>query len=50
MMSTFTLNVVQSYVHERPWKLSFSGLLNFGEFTVPLSNVFLRFIILGAFL
>ena len=40
MMSTFTLNVVQSYVHERPWKLSFSGLLNFGEFTVTLATYY----------
>ena len=34
MMSTFTLNVIQSYVHDMPWRLSYSGLLNFGQFTV----------------
>lgn len=32
MMSTFTLNVVQSYAHNKPWALSYSGLLNFGGF------------------
>ena len=34
MVSTFTLNVVQSYAHEVPWKLSYAGLVNFGKFEV----------------
>lgn len=32
MVSTCTLNIVQSYVHNRPWELSYAGLLNFGNF------------------
>ncbi|ESO84072.1 hypothetical protein LOTGIDRAFT_155388 [Lottia gigantea] len=32
MTSTFTLNVVQSYIKGNPWELSNPGLINFGEF------------------
>ncbi|XP_041364629.1 H(+)/Cl(-) exchange transporter 7-like [Gigantopelta aegis] len=32
MTSTFTLNVVQSYVKGHPWDLSSPGLINFGTF------------------
>ena len=34
MTSTFTLNVVLSYYHGKPWQLSYAGLLNFGKFDV----------------
>ena len=40
MMSTFTLNMIQSYIHGVPWQLSYPGLLNFGQFSV--SNVALN--------
>ncbi|KAK2180123.1 hypothetical protein NP493_458g02020 [Ridgeia piscesae] len=33
MMSTFTLNMIQSYIHGVPWQLSYPGLLNFGQFS-----------------
>lgn len=36
MVSTFTLNVVQSYVHHVPWNLSYAGLINFGTFEQEL--------------
>ena len=32
MTSTFTLNVVLSYYHGEPWKLSYPGLISFGAF------------------
>ena len=34
MVSTFTLNMVQSYYNGVPWELSYSGLINFGKFEV----------------
>ncbi|XP_050394865.2 H(+)/Cl(-) exchange transporter 7 [Patella vulgata] len=33
MSSTFTLNVVQSYIKGNQWELSNPGLINFGKFT-----------------
>lgn len=32
MVSTFTLNIVQSYIKNTPWDLSSPGLINFGTF------------------
>ncbi|KAJ8318965.1 hypothetical protein KUTeg_004056 [Tegillarca granosa] len=32
MISTFTLNIVQSYIKDKPWNLSYPGLFNFGSF------------------
>nr|KAG5710384.1 hypothetical protein BaRGS_022202 [Batillaria attramentaria] len=32
MVSTFTLNIVQSYIKNSPWDLSNPGLINFGSF------------------
>ncbi|XP_069124050.1 H(+)/Cl(-) exchange transporter 7-like isoform X2 [Argopecten irradians] len=51
MLSTFTLNIVQSYVKGTPWSLSSPGLFNFGKFDntnysgleIPL------FIVMGVF-
>ena len=34
MVSTFTLNVIQSYIKGIPWDLSYPGLFNFGSFDV----------------
>ncbi|XP_029658020.1 H(+)/Cl(-) exchange transporter 7 isoform X1 [Octopus sinensis] len=33
MMSTFTLNIVRSYIKQHPWELTYPGLINFGKFT-----------------
>ncbi len=38
MMSTFTLNLVQSFYHGVPWQFSYSGLINFGTFKVRILN------------
>ncbi|GFR90060.1 chloride channel protein [Elysia marginata] len=32
MVSTMTLNIVQSYIKSHPWELSYAGLINFGTF------------------
>lgn len=32
MVSSFTLNVIQSYERKHPWDLSYPGLINFGTF------------------
>ncbi|KAK3765639.1 hypothetical protein RRG08_063676 [Elysia crispata] len=32
MVSTMTLNIVQSYIKNHPWELSYAGLINFGTF------------------
>lgn len=34
MISTFTLNIMNSYIKHRPWDLSYPGLINFGSFNV----------------
>ena len=39
MTSTFTLNIVQSYVRGHPWDLSSPGLINFGTFAVRIFNI-----------
>lgn len=43
MVSTFTLNLVQSYYNGVPWQLSYSGLINFGKFKVKLDVIFVIF-------
>ncbi|GFN78522.1 chloride channel protein [Plakobranchus ocellatus] len=32
MVSTMTLNIVQSYIKNHPWQLAYAGLINFGKF------------------
>ncbi|XP_061182131.1 H(+)/Cl(-) exchange transporter 7-like [Saccostrea echinata] len=40
MMSTFTLNVIQSYIKGHPWDLSYPGLFNFGNFDTTSYSAF----------
>ncbi|XP_048761275.2 H(+)/Cl(-) exchange transporter 7-like [Ostrea edulis] len=40
MMSTFTLNVIQSYIQGIPWDLSYPGLFNFGSFDTTTYSAF----------
>ncbi|CAL1536656.1 unnamed protein product [Lymnaea stagnalis] len=46
MISTMTLNIVQSYIKGHPWELSYAGLINFGTFdNVSYSHSFELFIV-----
>ena len=38
MVSTMTLNIVQSYIKNHPWELSYAGLINFGTFGVSSTS------------
>ncbi|XP_033749543.1 H(+)/Cl(-) exchange transporter 7-like [Pecten maximus] len=51
MLSTFSLNIVQSYVKGTPWSLSSPGLFNFGKFdTTDYSGLEIPlFILMGVF-
>lgn len=40
MVSTFTLNVIQSYIKGIPWDLSYPGLFNFGSFDTTSYSAF----------
>lgn len=39
MVSSFTLNVIQSYERKHPWDLSYPGLINFGTFNVSINLI-----------
>ncbi|KAK3090640.1 hypothetical protein FSP39_013333 [Pinctada imbricata] len=49
MISTFTLNIVSSYMRDHPWDLSYPGLFNFGSFdTTTYSGIEIPiFIVMG---
>lgn len=58
MVSSFTLNVIQSYERKHPWDLSYPGLINFGTFNVSINliknysllRVFYKFILSKIFI
>ncbi|PVD38860.1 hypothetical protein C0Q70_01485 [Pomacea canaliculata] len=50
MISTFTLNIMNSYIKHRPWDLSYPGLINFGSFNALTYSGFELpiFVVMGA--
>ncbi|XP_005096600.1 H(+)/Cl(-) exchange transporter 7 [Aplysia californica] len=47
MVSTMTLNIVQSYIKGHPWELSYAGLINFGTFDSVQYKFYELFIVIA---